>query len=55
MRVEHDGTKIDISAGETVLVEAGERIRYSNPFSEESEYWAVCVPAFSPDAAHREG
>lgn len=55
MRVEYDGTKIDISAGETVLVEAGERIRYSNPFSEESEYWAVCVPAFSPDAAHREG
>lgn len=55
MRIEHDGMKIDIYAGETVLVEAGERIRYSNPFSEESEYWAVCVPAFSPDTAHREG
>lgn len=55
MRVEYGGMKIDISAGETVLVEAGERIRYSNPFSEESEYWAVCAPAFSPEAAHREG
>ncbi len=55
MRVESGATKIDISTGETVLVEAGECFRYSNPFSEESEYWAVCVPAFSPDTAHREG
>ena len=54
MRVEHAGMVIDISANETVLVEAGDRIRYSNPFEEESEYWAVCAPAFSPDTVHRE-
>ena len=41
-------------AGETVLVEAGERIRYSNPFDVEAEYWAVCAPAFSPEMAHRQ-
>ena len=55
MRVEHSGGVTDVGAGGTVLVEAGERIRYSNPFEEEVEYWAVCSPAFSPDAAHREG
>ncbi|MEP0547536.1 MAG: cupin domain-containing protein [Rhodothermales bacterium] len=54
MRVEHDGGVVDVGAGETVLVEAGERIRYSNPSSEECEYWAVCAPAFSPDTVHRE-
>ena len=54
IRVEHDGGTLDVGAGETVLVEAGERIRYTNPFDDEAEYWAVCTPAFSPDAAHRD-
>ena len=54
VRVEHDGGVTDVEAGETVLVEAGARIRYSNPFGEEAAYWAVCAPAFSPDAAHRD-
>lgn len=54
MRVEHSDGATDVGAGETVLVEAGERIRYSNPFDDEAEYWAICTPAFSPDAAHRE-
>ena len=56
MRVEHDGGHVDVGAGETVLCEAGDRIRYSNPSdAEECEYWAVCAPAFSPEAVHREG
>ena len=54
VRVEHDGGSLDVTAGETVLVEAGERIRYSNPFDAEAEYWAVCAPAFSPETAHRD-
>lgn len=54
IRVEHDGGHLDVSAGETVLVEAGERIRYSNPTEHETEYWAVCSPAFSPDTVHRD-
>ncbi len=54
IRVEHDGGALDVGAGETVFAGAGERIRYSNPFDEEAEYWAVCAPAFSPEAAHRE-
>ncbi len=55
VRVENDGGTLDVNAGETVLIEAGERIRYSNPFDAEAEYWAVCTPAFSPEAAHRDG
>ncbi len=54
VRVEHEGGHLDVAAGETVLCRAGERIRYSNPFDAEAEYWAVCVPAFSPEAAGRE-
>ena len=54
VRVEHDGGMLDVAAGETLLVEAGERIRYSNPFEAEAEYWAVCTPAFSPETAHRD-
>ena len=54
MRVEHDGGHEDVRAGQTILCEVGERIRYSNPFAEEAEYWAVCAPAFSPAAVHRE-
>ncbi len=60
MRVEHaetvsGETYTDVGPGETVLVTAGERIRYVNPSdTEESEYWAVCTPAFSPDSVHRD-
>lgn len=54
VRVEHEGGVTDVRAGETVLVERGERIRYSNPFDGEAEYWAMCTPAFSPEAARRE-
>ena len=55
MRVEHDGGHLDVGPGETVLCRAGERVRYLNPSADEPcEYWAVCAPAFSPDAAGRE-
>ncbi len=54
MRVEHPEGEVEVSAGETVLVEAGDRVRYSNPADAECEYWAVCAPAFSPAAARRE-
>lgn len=54
MRVEHSGGTADVGPGEAILVGAGERIRYSNPTDEESEYWAVCAPAFSPETVHRD-
>jgi ethanolamine utilization protein EutQ (cupin superfamily) len=51
--VEHDDGTIVARPGEAVLARAGERVRYSTP--DGAEYLAVCVPAFSPDAAHRDG
>jgi mannose-6-phosphate isomerase-like protein (cupin superfamily) len=50
--VEHDGGQIDVRPGEALLARAGERVRYSTP--EGAEYVAICVPAFSPDTAHRD-
>ena len=53
VRVEHDGGTVSVSAGQAVLTRAGERVRYSvGP--EGAEYVAVCLPAFDPEAAHRE-
>ena len=54
VRVEHDGGVLDVGAGEAVLTRAGERVRYSTPGPDGADYVAICVPAFSPEAAGRE-
>ncbi|MDB5263449.1 MAG: cupin [Adhaeribacter sp.] len=52
--VEVDGEEIILQAGETILVQTGARVQYSNPFAEENEYWSVCVPAFDINTVNRE-
>ena len=52
--VEGESGTIEVHAGEAVIVEAGEYVRYGTPGDEGAEYIAVCVPAFSPDTVHRE-
>ncbi|HEX6236970.1 MAG TPA: cupin domain-containing protein [Acidimicrobiales bacterium] len=52
LRVEHDGGTADVTAGQAIAVPAGERVRYSTP--DGADYIAVCLPAFSPEAVHRE-
>ena len=54
-QIEIDGEIVELSAGQSILIKAGARIRYSNPYSEENEYISVCMPAFSPETVHREG
>ena len=51
---EIDGETVVVNAGESILVKAGSRVRYSNPFTGECEYWSVCIPAFSLDTVNRE-
>lgn len=51
---EVDGEKIEVKAGESILVKKGSRVRYSNPFDEACEYWSVCLPAFSMDSVNRD-
>lgn len=53
-RFEIDDDVVELSVGESLLIKAGARVRYSNPFAEECEYWSVCVPAFSMETVHRE-
>jgi quercetin dioxygenase-like cupin family protein len=52
MRVETEGQPIEVRAGQAIVTEPGEWIRYSTP--EGAEYVAVCLPAFSPDTVHRD-
>ena len=52
LRVEHEDGALDVRAGQAVLVRGGEWVRYSTP--EGAEYVAVCLPAFTPDTAHRD-
>lgn len=54
LRVEHDGGAFEVHAGQAVIAEPGERVRYSTPGAEGAEYVAVCLPAFSPATVHRE-
>ncbi len=59
LRVEHkrsNGTidSLDVAAGQAVVAHAGEWVRYSTPQDGGAEYIAVCVPAFSMEAVHRD-
>jgi mannose-6-phosphate isomerase-like protein (cupin superfamily) len=52
VRVEHGGGVLDVPAGRAVVTRKGETVRYLVG-DEGAEYVAVCLPAFSPDLAHR--
>jgi mannose-6-phosphate isomerase-like protein (cupin superfamily) len=51
--VEHADGVLAVNAGQAVITRAGERVRYSTG-DEGARYVAVCLPAFTPEAAHRE-
>jgi mannose-6-phosphate isomerase-like protein (cupin superfamily) len=52
LRVETESGTLEAAAGQTVLVRAGEWARYTTPGG--AEYISVCLPAFSPEAVHRD-
>jgi mannose-6-phosphate isomerase-like protein (cupin superfamily) len=54
LRVEHKGGHLDVRAGQAVITEPGEWVRYSTPEADGAEYIAICLPAFSPDTVHRD-
>ncbi|MGZ5197933.1 MAG: cupin domain-containing protein [Kaistella sp.] len=51
---EIDDETVVLEAGQSILIEKGARIRYSNPFADSCEYLAICMPAFSMDLVNRE-
>jgi len=54
LRVEHKDGALDVRPGQAVIAHAGEWIRYSTPEESGAEYIAICLPAFSPEAVHRD-
>ena len=54
LRVESAGGMLDVSAGQAVVAQAGEWVRYSCPEPGGAEYVAVCLPAFSPETVRRD-
>jgi mannose-6-phosphate isomerase-like protein (cupin superfamily) len=54
LRVEHRAGVLDVHAGQAVIAEPGEWVRYSTPGAEGAEYIAVCLPAFSMETVHRD-
>ena len=52
--VEHEGGAIEVKAGQAVVANPGEWVRYSTPRPGGARYIAVCLPAFSPGAVHRD-
>lgn len=54
LRVEFEGGTMDVEAGQAVIAPKGAWVRYSTPGPEGAEYIAVCRPAFTLDAAHRD-
>lgn len=54
LRVHHQHGHLDVQAGQAVIANRGEWIRYSTPLAGGAEYVAICLPAFSPDTVHRD-
>jgi mannose-6-phosphate isomerase-like protein (cupin superfamily) len=54
LQVETKGASYTVTAGQAVLVNAGEWVRYSTPGANGAKYIAVCLPAFSPASVHRD-
>jgi ethanolamine utilization protein EutQ (cupin superfamily) len=52
LRVEHENGTMNVDAGQAVVCQPGEWVRYSTP--DGAEYIAVCLPAFSPTTVHRD-
>ena len=54
LKVETRDGNFLVKAGEAIIANKGEWVRYSSPSPEGAEYVAVCIPAFSPGSVHRD-
>ncbi len=54
LRVETRTAQMDVCAGQAILAQKGEWVRYSTPAGGGAEYIAICLPAFSPETVHRD-
>jgi quercetin dioxygenase-like cupin family protein len=54
VRVQSETGTLEARAGQAVVTQPGEWVRYSTPEPGGAEYVAICLPAFSPDLVHRD-
>lgn len=54
LRVEHESGALEVKAGQAVVTQPGEWVRYSTPAPEGAEYISICLPAFSAETVHRD-
>jgi mannose-6-phosphate isomerase-like protein (cupin superfamily) len=54
VRVETRTGVTNVIGGQAFFAAAGDWVRYSTPGQGGAEYIAICVPAFSPEAVHRD-
>ena len=54
LRVRLRDGQFDVRAGQAILVRKGEWVQYSTSSKKGAEYVAICLPAFSPEKAHRD-
>lgn len=54
LHVEHEGGSLEVAAGQALITEPGEWVRYSTPGADGAEYLAICLPAFAPESVHRD-
>jgi hypothetical protein len=52
LQVEHRAGTLQVSSGQAVITRGGEWVRYST--NVDTEYIAICLPAFSPGTVHRD-
>jgi len=52
LKVRHRSGELVVNAGQAVITQPGEWVQYSTPV--DTEYIAVCLPAFSPGTVHRD-
>jgi mannose-6-phosphate isomerase-like protein (cupin superfamily) len=54
LHIEHEGGTLVVRAGQAAITQPGQWIRYKTPTAAGAEYIAVCLPAFSIQAVHRD-
>lgn len=54
LRVEYRDGNLEVQAGQAIIARKGVWVRYSTPDPDGAEYIAVCLPAFSMEAVHRD-
>ena len=52
-KVETKDQVFEVNAGQAIITHKGEWIKYSTSI-EDTEYIAICLPAFSPKTVHRD-